>query len=48
MWEVISTAIQRKLAGEMPETDEEMAERGAGGSRRLRMMKMQKPKRTVG
>jgi small-conductance mechanosensitive channel len=32
-WEVISAAIQRKLAEEMPETDEEMEEGGAGGSR---------------
>jgi small-conductance mechanosensitive channel len=33
MWEVTSTAIQRKLAEEMPETDEDMEEGGAGGSR---------------
>ncbi len=32
-WEVISAAIQRRLAEEMPETDEEMEEGGAGGSR---------------
>ena len=32
-WEVISAAIQRKLAEEMPETDEDMEEGGAGGSR---------------
>jgi small-conductance mechanosensitive channel len=32
-WEVISVAIQRKLAEEMPETDEDMEEGGAGGSR---------------
>jgi small-conductance mechanosensitive channel len=32
-WELISAAIQRKLAEEMPETDEDMEEGGAGGSR---------------
>ncbi len=32
-WEMISAAIQRRLAAEMPETDEEMEEGGAGGSR---------------
>jgi len=32
-WEIISAAIQRKLAEEMPETDEDMEEGGAGGSR---------------
>ena len=32
-WEVISAAIQRRLAKEMPETDEDMEEGGAGGSR---------------
>jgi small-conductance mechanosensitive channel len=32
-WEVTSAAIQRKLAEEMPETDEDMEEGGAGGSR---------------
>jgi hypothetical protein len=32
-WELISAAIQRKLAEEMPEADEEMEEGGAGGSR---------------
>jgi small-conductance mechanosensitive channel len=32
-WEMISAAIQRKLAEEMPETDEDMEEGGAGGSR---------------
>jgi small-conductance mechanosensitive channel len=33
LWEVISALIQRKLAEEMPETDEDMEEGGAGGSR---------------
>jgi small-conductance mechanosensitive channel len=32
-WEVISAAIQRRLAEEMPDTDEDMEEGGAGGSR---------------
>jgi small-conductance mechanosensitive channel len=32
-WEVISAMIQRRLAIEMPETDEDMEEGGAGGSR---------------
>jgi small-conductance mechanosensitive channel len=32
-WEVISAAIQRRLAEEMPETEEDMEEGGAGGSR---------------
>jgi small-conductance mechanosensitive channel len=32
-WEVISAAIQRRLAEEMPGADEEMEEGGAGGSR---------------
>ncbi len=32
-WEVISAMIQRRLAVEMPETDEDMEEGGAGGSR---------------
>ena len=32
-WEVISAMIQRRLAEEMPETDEDMEEGGAGGSR---------------
>jgi small-conductance mechanosensitive channel len=32
-WEVISAMIQRKLAEEMPEADEDMEEGGAGGSR---------------
>jgi small-conductance mechanosensitive channel len=32
-WEVISAMIQRRLATEMPETDEDMEEGGAGGSR---------------
>jgi small-conductance mechanosensitive channel len=33
LWEVISAMIQRRLATEMPETDEDMEEGGAGGSR---------------
>jgi small-conductance mechanosensitive channel len=33
LWEVISAMIQRRLAAEMPETDEDMEEGGAGGSR---------------
>ncbi|MGD9045120.1 MAG: mechanosensitive ion channel [Desulfobacterales bacterium] len=33
LWEVISAMIQRRLAEEMPETDEDMEEGGAGGSR---------------
>ena len=33
VWEIISAMIQRKLAEEMPETDEDMEEGGAGGSR---------------
>ena len=32
-WELISAAIQRRLAEEMPEVDEEAEEGGAGGSR---------------
>jgi small-conductance mechanosensitive channel len=32
-WEVISAMIQRRLSEEMPETDEDMEEGGAGGSR---------------
>ena len=32
-WELISAAIQRRLAAEMPEVDEDMEEGGAGGSR---------------
>ncbi|MDH3882956.1 MAG: mechanosensitive ion channel family protein [Desulfobacterales bacterium] len=32
-WEVISAMIQRRMAVEMPETDEDMEEGGAGGSR---------------
>ena len=32
-WELISAAIQRRLAKEISETDEEMEEGGAGGSR---------------
>jgi small-conductance mechanosensitive channel len=32
-WEVISAMIQRRLAIEMPESDEDMEEGGAGGSR---------------
>ncbi|MGD8762558.1 MAG: mechanosensitive ion channel [Desulfobacteraceae bacterium] len=32
-WEIISAMIQRRLAAEMPETDEDMEEGGAGGSR---------------
>ncbi len=32
-WEIISAAIQRRLEEEMPETDEDMEEGGAGGSR---------------
>ncbi|MHC4105821.1 MAG: hypothetical protein ACYSR9_12840, partial [Planctomycetota bacterium] len=32
-WEVISAIIQRRLVEEMPETDEDMEEGGAGGSR---------------
>jgi hypothetical protein len=32
-WEVISAMIQRRLTAEMPETDEDMEEGGAGGSR---------------
>jgi len=32
-WEVISTVIQKRLAEEVPETDEEQEEGGAGGSR---------------
>ena len=33
VWEIISAMIQRKLAEEMPETNEDMEEGGAGGSR---------------
>jgi small-conductance mechanosensitive channel len=33
LWEVISAMIQRRLAAEIPETDEDMEEGGAGGSR---------------
>jgi small-conductance mechanosensitive channel len=33
LWEVISAMIQRRLVAEMPETDEDMEEGGAGGSR---------------
>ena len=33
LWEVISAMIQRRLATEMPEDDEDMEEGGAGGSR---------------
>jgi small-conductance mechanosensitive channel len=33
LWEIISAMIQRRLAAEMPETDEDMEEGGAGGSR---------------
>jgi hypothetical protein len=32
-WELISVAMQRKLAVGIPETDEDMEEGGAGGSR---------------
>jgi len=32
-WELINAAIQRRLALEIPETDEDMEEGGAGGSR---------------
>jgi small-conductance mechanosensitive channel len=32
-WELISAAIQRRLQAEMPESDEDMEEGGAGGSR---------------
>jgi len=32
-WELINAAIQRRLALEMPETDDDMEEGGAGGSR---------------
>jgi small-conductance mechanosensitive channel len=32
-WEIISAMIQRRLVAEMPETDEDMEEGGAGGSR---------------
>jgi small-conductance mechanosensitive channel len=33
LWEVISAMIQRRLAAEMPDSDEDMEEGGAGGSR---------------